>query len=155
MSKKRRGQVSYYPIQPKKPLPKQNNPTWDSVEEIYQSTAHAIVDTVQSFNTSVHILNEAKISSSELLAATQSIKNDLDSFINDLTKIRSQHQDKKGIIHDGDELAFSIDIYNDYVLLFDRFKSIVMEPMLIVTEHLAEIKFKTPADQQPAETLTH
>lgn len=155
MSRKRRGQVSFYPIQQQPINPAQKAPTWDSVEDIYQSTARAIIDTVESFNSSVQILNAAGITSGELLTATVSIKRDLDTFVDDLTKIRSQHQTKRGIIHDGDELALSIDIYNDYVLLFDRFKSIVMEPMLIVTEHLAEIKFKSTAGQQPAETLVH
>jgi hypothetical protein len=114
---------------------------WEELNDIYLSIANGIVSIADSINTSIIYLKQIQeLCSKELIDTVNGVNRDINLFTNDLIKIKKRHEGFQGYIKDENELALCLSIYNDYVILNERFKAIIFHPMLTVTEYLNNIK---------------
>ncbi len=121
-------------------LYKETKQTWAEVDQIYTTIATSILDVGESINLAARAINAAQVSNiAEIAKMVKAIEQDMLIFAEDLAKIRKRHENKQGIINDEDDHALSLSIYNDYVILYDRFRAIIFNPMLTITESLAEV----------------
>lgn len=112
---------------------------WKELDDIYQTIAMSLVDISSRLRDSLQVISSAGVGNDpELTSIVRCITSDLKVFTDDLKLTQSKHINYSGIVKDGDELALCLSIFNDYVLLNDRFKTILFTPMLTVTEYLAE-----------------
>lgn len=117
---------------------------WKEVDELYFSIAHSIVDVlseVESVSTVFKL--EPELVTKETIITINSLNVDLNSFSEDLVKIRNRHEGKTGAIDPtSDDMILCLGIYNDYVILSDRFKALTFPAMLSLTEAMMEIAEK-------------
>lgn len=120
-------------------LQAQHRQTWEDLENIYTSIVDGMITIGHRVNEAAIQLNQFKPSNlSEIAITVKGIERDLLLFTDDLVKIHKGHEGKKGVITDEDELALCFCIYNDYVELNERFRAIIFNPMLTITESLSE-----------------
>jgi len=114
---------------------------WDDVINIHADISNGIIDIAIKFNDSLRIIRDSGKynNDAELIATVNSFKNDINEFTNALCSIDSRREGKVGKIDNQDDLVLCLDIFNDLVILFDRFKAIVFAPMLTITEYLSNI----------------
>ena len=112
---------------------------WEELNDLYFTVAQSIVIVGENINESIKTINSIGMSDNkELIVSIDGLRRDIESFTSDLIKIKKRHEGKTGVINDGDDLALCFSIFNDYIILNDRFKAIVFPVVLTVTEHLAE-----------------
>jgi hypothetical protein len=84
------------------------------------------------------ILNQCKDSSvqvpKEVVLASKALYTDLTNMTDDLLKIKSLHANKKGLVKNENDLSLALDIFNKYYLLFDRFKALTFQELLVITD---------------------
>lgn len=118
----------------------QTRQSWSEVDGIYNSIVQGILDVGESINIAAHAINAAKVSNiAEIAMMVKAIEQDMLIFVDDLRKINKRHEGKTGFIDNEDDHALSLSCYNDYVTLFDRFRAIIFNPMLTITETLADV----------------
>ncbi|MCK9516992.1 MAG: hypothetical protein M0Q87_13285 [Ottowia sp.] len=116
-------------------FPKQ---TWEDVDNLYNAIAQAIISIGEQVNQCVRTINEADISSKEIVVTINGITNDINSFTNDLIKIKKRHEGKSGDIENENDHALSVSVYTDYVTLQERVTGLTFSNMLTVTEYFNE-----------------
>lgn len=124
---------------------------WKEVDELYFSIAHSIVGVLTEVEAvSTMLKQDPDLVSKETIITINSLNSDLNSFSDDLVKIRNRHQGKTGFIDPSSEdMVLCLGVYNDYVVLSDRFKALTFPAMLSLTEATMELAEKKKA-QDPA-----
>lgn len=116
-------------------FPKQ---TWEDVDNLYNAIAQAIISIGEQVNQCVRTITEADISSKEIVVTINGITNDINSFTDDLVKIKQRHEGKSGFIENENDHALSVSVYTDYVTLQERVTGLTFSNMLTVTEYFNE-----------------
>lgn len=112
---------------------------WEEMDQFYQSIGQGLITVGQEVNSSVQLLRNLGITENAEVAVTvNGLNRDLQQFTEDLLAIRKRHDGLVGKVKDGDELALCLSIFNDYVILNDRFRAVVFPAMLTMTEHVTE-----------------
>jgi hypothetical protein len=120
---------------------------WREVDELYFSIAHSIVGVLTEVETVAQVFRlEPDLVSKETIVTINSLNSDLNKFSEDLVKIRNRHDGKTGFIDpSSDDMILCLGVYNDYVILSDRFKALTFPAMLSLTEAMMEISEKKKA----------
>ena len=115
-----------------------NDINWSDVDDIYQSLATGIIDISISFNNSIQNLNESGLyeKDTDLIAVINTFKNDLTETTNALAGLKHKRSNYSGVIKDENELALNLEIFNDLLALYDKFRAIIQPHMLEITERL-------------------
>ena len=109
--------------------------SWEDLDSLYNEISTAMVDI--SIKVS-DILNRCKTENvqvtNEVTLASKALYTDLTNMTDDLLKIKSLHANKKGLVKNENDLSLSLDIFNKYYLLFDRFKALTFQELLVITD---------------------
>ena len=117
------------------------NQSWSEVDDIYQVLGEAIIEIAGQVNNSIKLIIQNGLETdTEINIAVNGIKRDIEHFTGDLKSIKSRHSDMSGTIDDEDQFALSCSVFNDYVILNERFKAIIFNPMLTITEKLSAVQ---------------
>lgn len=111
---------------------------WSQVDELYNTIATGIVEVAANVNQAIQLINLVSVdkNENEIVAVTRTMKNDIESFTRDLITIQSRHKNYGGPIRDENELALCLSVFSDYSELNERFRAIIFNPMLTITEFL-------------------
>lgn len=128
---------------------------WKEVEDLYQSIGLAIIGIGTQINTTINFINniasestvDMKSDVDEITQAVAGIKRDIDSFTNDLVSIHERHTHRTGKVDAGEDMMLCMSVFNDYVILNDRFRSLTFPPMLTITENMMNISSKFKKEQ--------
>lgn len=123
---------------------------WSQIDDIYMSSADGLVQVAEQINECVRLINRVGCSNmDEVIAMITGLKRDLETFTGELIGLRALHQGKTGVVEDPDDLAFCIQIYNQYVVFNDRFKSVVFPFVITITEAYSEAleRLQEPEDE--------
>lgn len=121
------------------PVPDEVKQRWEEIEDIYQASAHGIVDIGVQINNCLNLIRQAPCSNhKEVIDSINGVKRDLENFTDQLIDLHKLHEGKTGIINDPDDLALCIQIYNQYVAFNDRFKAVVFPIVITITEAYSE-----------------
>lgn len=130
---------------------------WDDLENLFQEIANSILSISNEIENSLAYMRRLGYSNNELSVTINTFNTDILNFSSALAKIREKHFGRTGFVTTPDDLSLSMEIFNDYTILFEHFKTIVMQPSMIITEHYAEAAklektLETPVTiDQPAE----
>ena len=109
--------------------------SWEDLDSLYNEISAAMMDI--SIKVS-DILNRCKTENiqvtNEVTLASKALYTDLTNMTDDLLKIKSLHANKKGLVKNENDLSLSLDIFNKYYLLFDRFKALTFQELLVITD---------------------
>jgi len=131
-------------------LQNQGKQTWEELDQIRIAISTGIVDISRNINDAILKINAAGIVNNDLVISINGFKNDIESFIGDLVRISSEHKGKTGYVTDGDDLALCLSLFNDYVVLNERFSVIIFPAVLTITENL-DVALKKIASEQEKE----
>lgn len=121
------------------PVPEEVKQRWEEIEEIYQASAHGIVNVGIQINNCINLIRQVPCSNqNEVIESVNGVTRDLESFTNQLVDLHKLHEGKTGIINDPDDLALCIQIYNQYVAFNDRFKVVIFPIVITITEAYSE-----------------
>lgn len=123
---------------------------WEDVESIYNAIANGVVEISIEFNNAIATIvqTEKYEKDIELIAVVNTFKNDLLEFTNVLEVIKNKKGSYTGIINNEDELALNLEIFNDLLALYDKFKSIIQPHMLEVTDRIVTINIDLKKQQE-------
>lgn len=130
-----------------------NRQKWDGLYELYNVLATSIIEISEAVNESINTIRSLGAEGNpELLITINGFINDINTFTDELIKIKSRHEGKTGFVADGDELVSCLSIFNDYTIFGERFKAIVFPAYLTITEQLLEVsvKFKKQKAEEQA-----
>lgn len=112
------------------------NQQWEDLDSLYSDIAGSIGELAHKVS---HIINSYKqisaVIPSDMAVAVKTLYADLDSITEDLITIQAGHINKKGKVKNEEELSDLLENFNKYCLLFDRFKALTFQELLIITEH--------------------
>lgn len=127
--------------------------SWEDLNGLYNEISSAMVDLSLKVS---QILNQCKDSSvqvpKEVVLASKTLYTDLTNMTDDIVKIKSLHADKKGLVKNENELSVALDIFNKYYLLFDRFKALTFQELIIITDFAMHLKQPTQSQEETKET---
>jgi len=116
------------------------NMTWDELEDLYQVVANGLVNQAVSLNTAITLFKQyAYNAGDELIITIKGLTADIEKLTQELVTIRKYHKDKTGKVDDSEISAF-LTIGSDYKTAADRIQSLLVNPMLTVTEYLVEMQ---------------
>ena len=125
--------------------------SWEDLDSLYNEISSAMVDLSVKVS---RILNQCKDSSvqvpKEVVLASKALYTDLTNMTDDLLKIKSLHANKKGLVKNENDLSLALDIFNKYYLLFDRFKALTFQELLVITEFAMNLDQPTQETQGTA-----
>lgn len=125
--------------------------SWEDLDVLYNEIAQAMQDVSVKV---ASILNKCKAEgiqiSNEVSIASKALYNDLNNITDDLIKIKSLHASKHGLVKNENDLSDILDLFNKYYLLFDRFKALTFQELLVITEFMFDIE--KPKEALPGET---
>jgi|JFJP01.1.fsa_nt_gi hypothetical protein len=128
---------------------------WEDLNNIYNDLAKGMIDLSQQV---AAIINNIKLSGNvitgELSIAIKALYTDLDNMSKDLSDILKHHEGKTGVVKNDDELSQLLEIFNMYFLLFDRFRALTFQELLVITEHAMAIKNTAEANLSDAEIVS-
>ena len=130
--------------------------SWQDLDVLYNEIAQAMQDVSLKV---ADILNKCKNENiaitNEVSIASKALYNDLNNITDDLVKIKSMHSSKKGLVKNENELSEILDIFNKYYLLFDRFKALTFQELLVITDFTMSLEQpKTTTEEVVAEPST-
>lgn len=134
-----------------------NTQKWEQMDTFYQEIGSAIITIGEEVNKTIGVMRELGVDKNAEVAVTVSgLTKDLEQFTSELLQNRKRHEGLTGPVKDGEELALCLSIFNDYVLLNDRFRAMTFPAMLTLTEHLTEAvaKAKSANDLQDPNVVT-
>lgn len=139
------------------PEPKAQTQQWEQMDTFYQEIGSAIITIGQEVNKSLAVMRELGIANNPEVAVTvRGMTRDLEQFTSELLTLRKRHEGLTGPVKDGEELALCLSIFNDYVLLNDRFRAMTFPAMLTLTEHMSQAMAaaKAQSDLQDPSVVT-
>lgn len=110
------------------------NQTWEELNSLYSEIAGSIGELAHKVADVVNRYKVNYIMSTEMVLAVKTLYKDLESITEDLITIHASHINKKGIVKNEEELSDLLENFNKYCLLFDRFKALTFQELLIITE---------------------
>lgn len=117
--------------------------SWGEVDGIFQTIAEGLVHVGREVNSSIQLMRSLGVeNNAEVSVTVRGLTRDIETFANELAQIKSRHEGFKGQVKDGEELALCLSVFQDYMVLNDRFRAIVFPAMLTVTEHLTDAMAK-------------
>ena len=125
--------------------------SWSEVDDISQSVAEGIVDIASNINSCIQFINTVNGNFDKgLIVTINGVKRDIKSLVDDLVKIKKRHTGMVGIIKDEEELGLCLSVFNDYVILNDRFRAIIFPSALSITEAFGDAMNKWKEEQKIA-----
>lgn len=124
---------------------------WEDLEDLFNDIGGGIIRIGQEINEALAIVNpnihhlEAG-GREELTVTVNGLNSDLKSFASDLAKIHKMHQGRTGIV-EADDYALCLEVFNSYVILQDRFKSLTFNPVVTITEKMISVRGKLEQEQ--------
>jgi len=117
-----------------------NKQRWEELEDIHNSILNGIFTITSNLQNTLNIVKDIDESNNPILvSAVKTITNDIAEVTDAVINLKKRYEGKKGYVEDGDDLALCLDIFNDYVLINEKFKSVTLEPMLTITEEVSNI----------------
>jgi hypothetical protein len=114
--------------------------TWDELEGLYQTVAGGLVDQAISINQAISLFKQhATTINSELSVTIKGLTRDVSTMTEELVAIRKHHLGNTGPVSD-DKISDFLTLGSDYKTAADRIQSLLVSPMLTVTEHLIEMQ---------------
>ncbi len=113
--------------------------SWADIDAVYMACARGIADiagTIHDLGNKVRA--DGLVLSKEAIIAYSGLANDIDAFTNELVAIRNRHAGKSGLIEDENEHALSISVGIDYINFNERFRNVLLNPMLILSDGVTE-----------------
>jgi hypothetical protein len=118
---------------------------WEELEELYNVVAGGLIDQAISVNQAIGLFKQYAVSmNSELTITIQGLTRDIETMTQELMAIHKHHVGKVGKVGDDDISAF-LTLGSDYKTAADRIQSLLVSPMLTVTEHLIEMQTQLQA----------
>lgn len=112
--------------------------SWAEVDDLYETLAEAVMSITTSMADNVAVINAySKNIEPELHVVINAFNSDIIQFAKELNAIHDSHKERTGIIDNADDLALASNIFNEYVRFNDRFKSIVMQPCITISEKVS------------------
>lgn len=140
-------------LEPKKDPEAMTN--WATIDGMYEALRQSIMYATLEINQAYIALQGKKYSTaSEVELVVSTTNQDLETFADKLNAIRARHSDKEGLIQDGPDLALSMGISSDYIMLGEEVKGLVFPTMLTLTEAVRDAhqtELKEAAEKQPEE----
>ncbi len=119
---------------------KEHEQKWEELDDIYNVLAQSIVTISANLSETLSkIKGKGYDNDKELTTTVIALTTDINSFVEDLKTIHDQHEGRHGKIENSEDLALCIDLFNEYVILNDKFKAIVVMPMLTITEYMGKV----------------
>jgi len=119
---------------------------WEDLDKIYNELASSIAEISIQVSQVVNRYKETSvIVPNEVSLAVKSLYSDLTAMTEDLMGIKAQHTGRVGVVKTEEELAILLDAFNKYFVLFDRFRALTFQELLIITEHTMSVKETTAA----------
>lgn len=128
---------------------------WSEVDDLYNEIAIGIYKVATEVNNSINLLKQlGGTDNKQLIVEINGFNKDIESFTNELLAIKAKHEGKTGIIDPAsDDFALCYEVYNDYYLLNERFKALVFNPMLSLTEEIMTISQRKKQEQEQADAV--
>lgn len=128
---------------------------WSEVDDLYNQTAMSIYKVATEVNNSINLLKQlGGTDNKELIVQINGFNKDVESFTNEILAIKSKHEGKEGNIDPvSDDFALCYEVYNDYFLLNERFKALVFNPMLALTEEIMTVSQRIKQEQEQADVI--
>lgn len=109
--------------------------SWSDLEDIRKNLA----DSIHIISTQVsEVLNRLKDNQieipTEVALAASTMYKDMVSIADDLVEISNTHNGKRHVITDENDLALLLETFNHYQALFERFRGLTFNQLLIITE---------------------
>lgn len=111
---------------------------WDDLDALYDEIAQSIMTISVEIEKSLQYMRNIDYKSNELNITINTFNEDMINLSKSAAAIRQKHAGKVGFVTSPDDLSLSMELFNDYTIIFDHFKTMVMQPSLIVTEHYAK-----------------
>lgn len=117
------------------------NQRWEDLDRIYNDLAESIATISISVSDVVNKYKEASPTiPAEVGFAVKALFNDLTNMTEDLMTIKASHTGKIGVVKTDEDLAILLETFSKYQLLFDRFKALTFQELLVITEHTMSIR---------------
>jgi hypothetical protein len=110
--------------------------TWEELEELYKTVAGGLVDQAISVERAITLFKMHAVPvNNELSVTIKGLSSDIETLTQELVTIHKGHVDKTGKVEDADISAY-LTIGEDYKTSALRIQSLLVSPMLTVTDHL-------------------
>ena len=127
--------------------------SWEDLDVLYNEIAQAMQEvSVQVADILNRCKNEGIQITNEVSIASKALYMDLNNITDDLIKIKSMHANKHGLVKNENDLSDILDIFNKYYLLFDRFKALTFQELLVITEFTMNLDKPTTVVEPATET---
>lgn len=115
--------------------------SWSDLESIREN----LKDSIHTVTTKVHdIIHKLKdnniVLTVEVALATSTLYKDMVNIADDLVAISNTHEGKTHVVADENDLALLLETFNHYQALFERFRALTFNELLIITEFVMSKK---------------
>lgn len=119
---------------------KQFTMKWEELDDLYNVVGSGLIDQAISINSAIAAFKlHAVPMTNELAVTVNGITKDIVTMTDELVAIRKHHEGKKGFVQDED-ISIFLTTGQDYKTAADRIQSLLVTPMLTVSEHLIEVQ---------------
>lgn len=116
-------------------------PTWEGVTDISNEISNYVARMAQDINESVEMVKIAGCEHvGEFNAAVAKTNDDFNRFIGDLEKVKAKHAGKVGEIKTPDDLALSLQVFEDYQQFRAYFEGVMHHSLISFTEFALEAR---------------
>lgn len=113
---------------------------WEELDELYNVVGSGLIEQALSINSAIGAFNlHAVPMTNELAITVNGIVKDITVMTDELLAIRKHHEGKTGFVQDEDISVF-LTTGQDYKTAADRIQSLLVTPMLTVSEYLIEVQ---------------
>lgn len=117
--------------------------TWEELDSIYWTIAESIMNMGENVNGVIRHLNAQHVDNiDEVILTVDGLRRDLEDITQTLVTIRTRYEGKTGVIVDEAENNLCLDCFTDYQALAERQRSMILQPLMTLTEVLAEVDLK-------------
>lgn len=121
--------------------------SWEELDSVYWAMANSVVETGSNVNSAIRQINYNTIPNiDEIIVTVDGLKRDLEDITQTLVAIRSRYLGKTGVVKDEQENNLCIDCFTDYQELADRQRMLIIQPLMTITEALANIGAEKPVE---------
>jgi hypothetical protein len=113
---------------------------WEEIELIYDSLARGLLDSSVEINAAIgQIRVLSKADNKELAAIINTGVRDITEFANALAAIHDRHKHLSGVIKDENDHMLMFTVFNEYMILTEKFRAVTFPLVLTLTEELATL----------------
>lgn len=126
--------------------------TWAEIDEIYKSSATAVVETVKGIKEALDMVRPITTSGDidnikELNVLTKGFQNDIERFTDTLTSIQKEHVGKEGLVETSEDLTLCFSLFEKYVNFNTEFRAITFPTVVSIMENVSTIVHRAKEDQ--------